>query len=140
MIFMSKKSLDQHSRQRSVMVSFRVSPEEAKLIDAQVSMSGLTKQEYILNRLLVREIKVVPSSRIHRALRNQMLAIYQELRRIRTGSEISPELEAVIEILVDEYRGLADEKIVSSVDTEDKSIKQLARNDAGTVQAQGQEE
>ena len=41
---MSEVNLDQHGRRRSVTVAFRVSPEEAQLIDAQVAMSGMTKQ------------------------------------------------------------------------------------------------
>lgn len=56
---MSQMNLDQHGRHRNVTVAFRVSPEEAKLINAQVAMSGMTKQDYITSRLLNREVKVV---------------------------------------------------------------------------------
>lgn len=66
---MSEKNRDQRGRRRSVTVAFRVSPEEASLIDAQVAMSGLTKQDFITSRLLNREVTVVPSSRVQRALR-----------------------------------------------------------------------
>lgn len=91
---MSEKSRDQHGRWRSITVAFRMSPEEAALLDAQVGLSGLTKQDYIVNRLLDREVVVVPSSRVHRALRESMGAVYRELRRLRSGSDIGPELEA----------------------------------------------
>lgn len=64
---MSEVNLDQHGRRRSVTVAFRVSPEEAQLIDAQVAMSGMTKQDYITARLLNRKVTVVPSSRLQKA-------------------------------------------------------------------------
>ena len=59
---MSDKNLGDAGRWRSKTVAFRVSPEEADLIDAQVAMSGLTKQDYITKRLLARDVVVVPSS------------------------------------------------------------------------------
>lgn len=122
---MSEKSLDAHGRWRSVTVSFRVSPEEARLIDAQVALSGMTKQQYVTNRLLEREVKVIPSSRVQRALREQMGAVYLELRRIRDGSELSPELEAVIGLLADEFAALGGER--SGVEQEDDAIKSINR-------------
>lgn len=122
---MSKKSLDRHGRWRSVTVAFRVSPEEARLIDAQVALSGLTKQDYITSRLLGREVKVIPSSRVQRALRNEMQTVYLELRRIRDGSEVSPELEAVVGLLAEEFLALGGAR--SDVEREDDAIKSINR-------------
>lgn len=122
---MSEKSLDAHGRWRSVTVSFRVSPEEARLIDAQVALSGLTKQEYITSRLLGREVKVIPSSRVQRALRNEMQAVYLELRRIRDGSEVSPELSAVVSLLAGEFCALGE--VRSDVEREDATIQSIQR-------------
>lgn len=45
------KNLDYKGRWRNKTVAFRVSEEEAKLIDTQVALSGLTKQDYIIRRL-----------------------------------------------------------------------------------------
>ena len=39
-------------------VAFRVSDEEAKLINDLVALSGLTKQDYITRRLLCRDVVV----------------------------------------------------------------------------------
>ena len=105
---MSRNSLDRHGRFRSVTVSFCVSPEESALIDAQEALSGMAKQDYILSRLVNREITVSLSSRMHKALREHMARVYLELRRIRDGGEISPELEAVIKILADEFTQLGE--------------------------------
>ena len=49
---MSAKNMDKHNRWRSRQVAFRLSPEEADLLDTYVKLSGLTKQDYITRRLL----------------------------------------------------------------------------------------
>ena len=48
-----EKSLDYKGRWRNHTVAFRVSDEEAKLLNDLVALSGLTKQDYITRRLLV---------------------------------------------------------------------------------------
>ena len=42
------KNLDYKGRWRNKTVAFRVSEEEAKMIDKCVALSGLTKQDYIV--------------------------------------------------------------------------------------------
>lgn len=125
---MSRKSYDQYGRRRSVTVAFRVSPEEAALIDAQVAMSGLSKQDYIATRLLNREVTVIPSSRVQKALREQMVSVYLELRRIRDVSQISPELETVVSVLANEFLALGEQHF-SEVTQEDGVIYGLTREE-----------
>ena len=55
---MSAKALDAHGRWRNVTVAFRVSPEEDSQIETLVGLSGLTKQDYIMSRLLNRDVIV----------------------------------------------------------------------------------
>lgn len=124
---MSEMNLNQHGRRRSVTVAFRVSPEEAQLIDAQVAMSGMTKQDYITARLLKREVTVVPSSRLQKALRKHMDAAYRELRRIRDGTDVSRELEATLEILAKTFAALDVEPEITEIDKEDAAVITMAR-------------
>lgn len=44
-----ERTLDAKGRWRNRTVGFRVSEEEAKMIDHMVALSGLTKQEYIVH-------------------------------------------------------------------------------------------
>lgn len=55
---MSAKNNDNHNRFRSQTIAFRVSPEEDKQINIAVSLSGMTKQDYITHKLLDRTINV----------------------------------------------------------------------------------
>ena len=65
---MSEKARDGQGRWRSKTIAFRISPEENDLLEEFVRLSGLTKQEYIISRVLGRQITVVPNPRVHKAL------------------------------------------------------------------------
>ena len=94
-----EKTLDQQGRWRKKQVSFRVSPEEGDVIDAKVRMSGLTKQEYIIRRLQERTVTVSGNPRVYKALKNQMVDILTELRRIRTGDPVDEDLKEIIKTM-----------------------------------------
>ena len=62
---MSEKARDGQGRWRSKTIAFRISPEENDLLEEFVRLSGLTKQEYIISRVLGRQITVVPNPRLY---------------------------------------------------------------------------
>lgn len=101
-----EKKLDKRGRWRNKATSFMMSPEERADLDVRVSLSGLTKQEYMVRRLLERDVIVQPSSRIFKALRDQMTEILSELKRIENGAEVDADLLAVIEMVAVTYNGL----------------------------------
>ena len=72
---MSAKNNDNHNRFRSQTIAFRVSPEEDKQINIAVSLSGMTKQDYITYKLLDRTINVKASCKVHRAVYDQLTII-----------------------------------------------------------------
>ena len=103
------KNLDYKGRWRNKTVAFRVSEEEAKLIDTQVALSGLTKQDYIIRRLQCRDVVVQGSPRVYKALRNQMADIYEELKRLERCSEANDELLYTIQLIAETMNGLRGE-------------------------------
>ena len=103
---MSAKNLDAHHRWRSVTVAFRVSPEEDQQLERLVQLTGLTKQDYIINRLLGREIIVQGNLRVYQALRDHLAAVLQELKRIQAGEIISDELNDTIRFITQIMEGM----------------------------------
>lgn len=103
------KNLDCKGRWRSRAVSFRVSEEEAKLINDCVALSGLTKQDYIVSRLQCRDVVVQGNPRVYKALRNQMADIYEELKRLEHCSEANDELFYTIQMIAEIMNGLKGE-------------------------------
>lgn len=103
------KNLDCKGRWRNKTVAFRVSEEEAKLIDTQVALSGLTKQDYIVRRLQCRDVVVQGNPRVYKALRNQMADVYEELKRLERCSEANDELLYTIQLIAETMNGLKGE-------------------------------
>lgn len=103
------KNLDYKGRWRNKTVAFRVSEEEAKLIDDLVALSGLTKQDYIIRRLQCRNVVVQGNPRVYKALRNQMADIYEELKRQERCSEANDELLYTIQLIAETMNGLRGE-------------------------------
>lgn len=96
---MSAKCMDKHNRWRSKTVGFRVSPEEDALIEAAVSLSGLTKQDYIVKKLTDKEIVVMGNPRVFKALKKELEKVFWELERISNAGEIHPDLLEEIELI-----------------------------------------
>lgn len=106
---MSQKNRDERNRWRNKTVAFRVSPEEDKQLETYVKLSGLTKQDYITRRLLKREVVVQGNPRVFKALREQMAAVLEELRRIEAGAKTDQELLEVIQMIAVILDGMKEE-------------------------------
>ena len=104
-----EKNVDSKGRWRNRNVGFRVSEEEAKLLDDLVELSGLAKQDYILRRLLNREVVVQGNPKVFKALKNQMTQIYEELKRLESVSDDNEELLIVVEMVATIMKGMVNE-------------------------------
>ena len=106
---MSMKNLDNHNRWRSKTVAFRVSPEENEQLDRFVSLSGLTKQDYITRRLLCKDVVVQGNPRVLKALKNQFAAVLEQLQRIEAGAGVDDELMDTIELMITIMDGMKED-------------------------------
>ena len=96
---MSAKNLDKHNRWQNKTVAFRVSPEEDEQLEIFVKLSGLTKQDYITRHLLCREVVVQGNPKVYKALRDQLAAVLDELRRAEDGAGVDDELLDTIQMI-----------------------------------------
>lgn len=103
---MSRKVTDAQGRWRSKTVSFRMSPEENSLLDSYARLSGMTKQDYMIARLLQKEIVVQGNPRVYKALRNQLDEVLMELRRLESAGQVEPERMDQIEYMLKIMEGL----------------------------------
>lgn len=104
-----EKNLDTKGRWRNRNVGFRVSEEEAKLLDDLVELSGLAKQDYILRRLLNREVVVQGNPKVFKALKHQMAQIHVELKRLEAVSDDNEELLIAVEMVATIMKGMVNE-------------------------------
>lgn len=92
---MSAKSLDPKGRFRGKIVSFRCSEEENAALDVAVQLSGLTKQDYIISRVLNRDIIVQPNPRVYKALKDRLELVLTELKKNEEAATTSDLLETI---------------------------------------------
>lgn len=114
---MSAKNTDRQGGLRSKTIAFRTSPEEAELLQRMTDASGMTKQDYLIERALCREVTVIPNKRMQRYMEEGMLFVYKELRRIESGDDIPEELADLACMLGGIFAGLGreiDEKLRQS--------------------------
>ena len=90
-------------------MGFRVSPEENEQINIAVALSGLPKQEYCYRRCMNRDIVVQGNPRVYKALRNQLAAVLDELKRIEAAGELRDELLDNIELITRTLYGMKEE-------------------------------
>lgn len=106
---MSLKNRDEHNRWRNKTVAFRVSPEEDAQIEIAVKLTGLTKQDYIIRRLLCKDVVVQGNPRVYKALRDQLNAVLDELRRIEAGNGVDDELMDSIQMIASIMDGMRED-------------------------------
>lgn len=106
---MSEKRLDAKNRWRNVVVAFRMSPEEAQELNVKVSLSGLSKQDYIIQCLLEHEIRVVGGMKVAKKVQVHLDTILEELQTLdeadRDVEELLVPLKHVLDILQSDEKG-----------------------------------
>ena len=71
-----------------------------------MALSGLPKQEYCYRKCLNRDIVVQGNPKVYKALRNQLAAVLDELKRIEAAGELRDELLDNIELITRTLYGM----------------------------------
>ena len=103
---MSQKNCDERNRWRNKTVAFRVSPEEDKQLEIYVKLSGLTKQDYIIHRLLCKEVIVQGNPRVYKALKEELMQMTRQLERIESVSAIDAEQMETLRLMTTILTGM----------------------------------
>ena len=107
---MSAKALDRKGRWRNKTVAFRVSQEEAAQLDILSRLSGLNKQDYLIRRILEKEVTINANPRVFKALRSQLANVLDELQRLEAVSPDNDELLDIIQYIAEILDGLQQEQ------------------------------
>ena len=79
------------------------------MIDTFARLSGKTKQDYITDRLLCRDVVVQGNPRVYKALRGQLASVHEELQRINRCSDLTPEFLEVLNFMAAILNGLKED-------------------------------
>ena len=124
---MRAKAPDGAGRVRPVTIGFRVTREQNAEIDELVAITGMTKQDYIVSRLMDRSIVVTPNARVQQALARRMDRIYAELRRIERAGDIPADLRESVATIADAFAALGHEPTDYDDEDERATILEMER-------------
>ena len=99
----AQKKKDEKARKRNVIMNFRVSEQEKKLIDQRIALSGLSKADYFINSCMNNSIKVSGNVKTFDAIREAMKTIDRHLCEVGKSDELDGDvlelLRGILEIL-----------------------------------------
>lgn len=88
---MTEKVYDQQGRWRNKIVAFRISPGENEQLNRLVKISGQTKQDYIITRLLEKDFVVMRNPRVYKGLKELLAETRDKLNELVEKSEMPDE-------------------------------------------------
>lgn len=93
---MSEKRMDAKNRWRNVVVAFRMSPEEAEELNVKAGLSGLSKQDYIIQSLLNHEVRVVGGRKVAKKVQIHLETMLEELQFLEEEHVSEVDLEELL--------------------------------------------
>lgn len=109
---MSAKKLDAKGRFRGYTTAFRMSFEEHEELNKRIALSGLEKQEYMIQKALDKTIVVKGNMRTYKALRNQIDELNENLcKYMNCGILISAEEFEMMRYIIEIVNGLSKDEV-----------------------------
>lgn len=84
------------NRKRSVIMNFRVSPEEKRLIDNRIEQMGVRKADFFIHSCLHQTIHVTGNIKTFDEMKKRMEKIDKRLQQVKQSEEL--EVEVLIEL------------------------------------------
>lgn len=86
-----------------------MSDEENEQLNKIVVATGLTKQDYIIKRLLEKEIVVMPNPRVYSALKGLLQNVYDELKTFDKSEQLDDEFLETLNFITKVLYGIKGE-------------------------------
>ena len=102
-----KKVKNEKNRKRNRILNFRVSQEEYDLINKQVEISGLSKQEYFIQLLGEQQIKIIADYRVLDSISKE---IFQLAKVVKKFGKLNEEEQDVLLYILEIYKEIKQEK------------------------------
>lgn len=86
------KKKNEKNRKRSVIVNFRVTPEEKQLIDERIALSGLPRAEFFIQSCMHQKGITFGNVKTFDAIRKELLVIDGHLQAAQKSEELDLEI------------------------------------------------
>ena len=105
----SPKKKDEKKRKRSVIVNFRMTPEEKKLLDNRIELSGMQRQDFFIQSCLYQKIITYGNIRTFDVMRKKVVEINKHLNLISKSEELNLEILESLRMILEMLDGLVEE-------------------------------
>lgn len=106
----SNNKKNEENRKRNRILNFRVSEEEYDLINKQIEISGLSKQEYFIQLLGEHQIKIIADYRVLDAISKE---IFQLAKVVKKFGKLNEEEQDILLYILEIYEEIKQEKAFS---------------------------
>lgn len=93
-------------RKRSVVMNFRVLPEEKRLIDDRIALSGLGKADFFIQSCMYQKISTFGNIRTFEEIKRKMLLIDKHLQGIERTEGLDVEILESLRMILEMLDGL----------------------------------
>ena len=107
------KKKNEKNRKRSVIVNFRVTPEEKQLIDERIALSGLARAEFFINSCMRQKIVTFGNVRTFGEIKRKLAGIDRHLQQIEKSEELDIEVPESLRMVLEMFDGLEREDDVN---------------------------
>ncbi len=107
------KKKNEKNRKRSVIVNFRVTPEEKQLIDERIALSGLARAEFFINSCMYQKIITFGNVRTFDEMKRKLAGIDRHLQQIEKSEELDIEVLESLRMILEMLDGLEREDDVN---------------------------
>ena len=107
------KKKNEKNRKRSVIVNFRVTPEEKQLIDERIALSGLARAEFFINSCMYQKIVTFGNVRTFDEIKRKLAGIDRHLQQIEKSEELDIEVLESLRMVLELFDGLEREDDVN---------------------------
>ena len=107
------KKKNEKNRKRSVIVNFRVTPEEKQLIDERIALSGLARAEFFINSCMHQKIVTFGNVRTFDEIKRKLAGIDRHLQQIEKSEELDIEVLESLRMILEMFDGLGREDDVN---------------------------
>lgn len=96
----------EYIRQRNVLLNFRVSEEEKEKIEKRIELSGLTKQDFLIQSLMNQKVVCIGSAKSFDVIKKQLFIIEKHIKDLAEKGELDETILESLRMILELYQGL----------------------------------
>ena len=107
------KKKNEKNRKRSVIVNFRVTPEEKQLIDERIALSGLPRAEFFIQSCMYQKVITFGNVKTFDGIKKKLLVIDEHLQAVEKSAELDLKILESLRMILEMLAGLEREDEVN---------------------------